>query len=378
MKREFERLEIPGEHDAGQRAWQTVRRAFDEQEPAPRRRSWRPLALGVALATVVAAVVSPPGRSVVESLREAIGVESAQPALFSLPAPGRLLVTGSEGPWIVQADGSKRLLGRYDGTAWSPNGRFVVATRPHELAALEPDGDVRWSLARPGVGAAAWSGTSSDTRIAYTSGDRLHVLAGDGRGDRRLFSAPDVPTAPFAWQPGSIRLLAHATQGILRLLDVAAGGEEVWSEAVQQPLALAWSGDGQRLVSVSRGSLVAFDARGRRVLRHELAGRATAVAVHPTARSVAVALRLRGTDRSEVFAFSLDRQDAPQRRLFAGAGTFSGLAWAPNGRWLLVAWPAADQWVFLRTGASARIDAVANVSSQFGSFPTLNGWCCAG
>jgi hypothetical protein len=92
---------------------------------------------------------------------------------------------------------------------------------------------------------------------------------------------------------------------------------------------------------------------------------------------VAVALRLRGADRSEVFAFSLDRQDAPQRRLFAGAGTFSGLAWAPNGRWLLVAWPTADQWVFLRTGASARIDAIANVSSQFGSFPTLNGWCCA-
>jgi hypothetical protein len=67
------------------------------------------------------------------------------------------------------------------------------------------------------------------------------------------------------------------------------------------------------------------------------------------------------------------------RRLFSGAGTFDGLAWSPNGRWLLVAWHDADQWVFVRDGSTPRIAAASNVSSQFdGSFPRLEGWCCTG
>lgn len=379
MKRDLERIEIPSEHEARMRALEVVRAAFGEREPARPSRPWRPLVALVAGAAVLAAVVSPPGRSVVDSFREAIGVESAQPALFSLPAPGRLLVTGESGPWVVQPNGSKRLLGSYETATWSPHGRFVVVTRANELAALEPNGRTRWSLARRALGAAAWGGTRTDTRIAYASGDRLRVVGGDGRGDRVEFSAPDVPEAPFAWVPGSQRLLAHSTQGILRLLDVAAGGEEVWSAPIEQPFELAWTAEGERLVAVSRNELAVFDARGRRIVDHELAGRATAAAVNPTTHTVAVALRLRGSERSEVFTFSLDRRSAPQRRLFGGAGTFGGLAWSPNGRWLLVAWHDADQWVFVRDGKTPRIAAVSNVSAQFdGSFPRLEGWCCPG
>lgn len=377
MRKELERIEIPEEHDARIRSWDLVRTAFAEREPARRPWPWKPLVAVVAVASVLAAVVSPPGRSVVDSLREAIGVEGARPALFSLPAPGRLLVTGESGPWVVQTDGSKRALGSYETATWSPRGRFVAVTRANELAALEPSGRTRWSLARPRVAAARWGGTRTDTRIAYASGDRLRVVGGDGRGDRVEFSAPDVPEAPFAWVPGSPRLLAHSTQGILRLLDIAAGGEEIWSARVQQPFVLSWTTDGTRLVVVSRGALSVFDARGRRVVRHELAGRATAASVNPTTHSVAVALRLRGSERSEVFTFSLDRQSAPQRRLFGGTGSFDGLAWAPNGRWLLVAWQDADQWVFVRTGRTPRIAAVSNVSAQFeGSFPRIEAWCC--
>ena len=379
MKRDLERIEIPDEHEARMRSWVVVRTAFEEREPEQTTRSWRPLVVLVAAAALVAAVVSPPGRSVVDSLREAIGVESAQPALFSLPAPGRLLVTGESGPWIVQPDGSKRLLGSYARASWSPHGRFVVATRSNELAALEPSGRTRWSLARRAVGTAAWGGTRTDTRIAYASRDELRVVGGDGHGDRVLFSAPDVPEAPVAWAPGSQRLLAQSTQGILRLLDMSTGGAEVWSRTTEQPFALAWTPDGRRLVAVSRGELAVFDARGHRLIGHELAGRATAAAVNPTAHTVAVALRLRGNERSEVLTFSLDRQRAPQRRLFSGAGTFDGLAWSPNGRWLLVAWHDADQWVFVRAGQTPRIAAVSNVSAQFDdSFPRIEGWCCAG
>ena len=44
MKRELERIEIPDEHEARERAWPVVQAAFAEREPQPRRRSWKPVA----------------------------------------------------------------------------------------------------------------------------------------------------------------------------------------------------------------------------------------------------------------------------------------------------------------------------------------------
>jgi len=372
-------IEIPGEHEARERAWTVVSAAFAEREPTTPKRSWKPFAALAAALAVVAGLASPPGNAVFDDIREAVGVEKAQPALFSLPAPGRLLVTSAAGPWVVQRDGSRRLLGSYAGATWSPYGRFVLASRRNELVAMEPAGRTRWSLARARLGATDWGGTPVDTRIAYAHGDRINVIGGDGRGDRFLLSAPDVPKAPIAWAPRSVRLLAHSNQGILRLLDVAAGGDEIWSVRVAQPFALFWTSDGERLVAVSRNTLTVLDARGQLIFRHELAGRAASAAVNPRTHTIAVGLRVRGTDRSEVFTFSLDRKSAAQQRLFGGVGTFGDLAWSPNGRWLLVAWKDADQWVFVRSHRTPRIDAVANVSDQFGgTFPRIEGWCCAG
>lgn len=379
MKPELERVEIPGEEQAQARAWAVVGSAFEERIPTPRPSHWpRVAAIAVALAAVLASAFSPPGQAVIDEIREVVGVERAERALFSLPAEGRLLVASDQGVWVVQQDGSKRLLRGYREASWSPFGRFVVAAKPNELAALEPNGEVRWTLARPQPRAAAWSGTRFDTRIAYATRDELHVVGGDSRGDRRLFSAPDVPTAPLAWAPGSRRLLAHSTQGILRLLDVAAGGEEVWSARVEQPFVLEWTVDGTRLVAVSRTELAVFDRRGRRVLRRELPGRATAAAIEPDTDRVAIALRQREAARSEILAISLNRPRAPQRRLFDGVGTFAGLAWSPDGRWLLVSWPAADQWLFVRANGRG-VRAVSNITEQFGSgsFPRVEGWCCA-
>ena len=379
MKRELERIEIAGEHVARERAWKLVAAAFAAREPVERRRSWTPVAVLAVALVALAGLLSPPGRAVLDDLREVVGVERSAPRLFALPSGGRVLVSSDAGAWVVHADGGKRRLGAYRRAEWSPHGRFIVAAERNELVALELDGDVRWSLSRPSIGAFAWGGTRTDTRIAYASRDALHVVGGDGRGDTSLFTAPDVPSAPLAWAPGSRRVLAHATQGILRVLDVAAKGEEMWSATVPQPRFLAWSDDRQRLVAVSADTLVVFDRNGGRVLRHELAGRATAVALRPNGREVAVALRLRGTARSEVFVFSLDRRDAPQRRLFGGDGTFSSVAWSPDARWLLAAWDAADQWVFVRTRGAPKLTAVANVTKQFGgTFPRVEGWCCAG
>ena len=151
----------------------------------------------------VAGLLSPPGRAVLDEIREVVGVEKAQPALFSLPAPGRLLVTADSGAWVVDADGSKRLLGNYREASWSPFGRFVVASRRNELVALTPDGDVRWSLARPDVRFPRWGGTKTDTRIAYLSDGTLRIVGGDGKGDRLLDSRPADPRAAVAAWLGS-------------------------------------------------------------------------------------------------------------------------------------------------------------------------------
>ena len=112
MRRELERIELPDEHDARERAWSVVQSAFAERQPVerPSRRLRPAVALAVVLAAVAAAF-SAPGQAVIDDLREAVGVERAQPALFSLPSSGKLLVASDAGVWVVQQDGSKRLLG---------------------------------------------------------------------------------------------------------------------------------------------------------------------------------------------------------------------------------------------------------------------------
>jgi hypothetical protein len=69
------------------------------------------------------------------------------------------------------------------------------------------------------------------------------------------------------------------------------------------------------------------------------------------------------------------------QRVFSGDGV-SQLAWSPDGRWLLLSWPAADQWIFVRPGGHPRIAADSRISEQLAApagphlFPQLNGWCC--
>jgi hypothetical protein len=219
VKQALERIQIPDEQAARERSWAVVAAAFAEREPQPRRRSWQPVA-AVALAVVVlAGLLSPPGRAVLDEIRQVVGVEGSAPALFSLPAPGRLLVTAGSGVWIVDEDGSKRLLGDYREASWSPFGRFVVAAGANELAALATDGTVRWSLAQPDVRLPRWGGSRTDTRIAYFSRGQLRVVGGNGKGDR-LLDADAAERAPV-WLPGGRHRLAYATRdGSVRVVDV--------------------------------------------------------------------------------------------------------------------------------------------------------------
>src|SRR5579885_1983917 len=134
------------------RAWEVVRGAYAERAPSRPAVARRRLAAAVAVlaaAVVAGAAVTAPGRAVFQRVREAVGVEHAAPAIVSLPGGGRLLVVSAErgGVWVVDADGLRRRLGGFADAEWSPHGLYVVATRRNELLALDPKGNVRWSLA---------------------------------------------------------------------------------------------------------------------------------------------------------------------------------------------------------------------------------------
>jgi hypothetical protein len=375
VKRELERIAIPGEEGARERAWAVVRTAFAEREPIRRPSRWpRVAAVALALAATVAAVASPPGRAVLDEIREVVGVQRAQPALFSLPAPGSLLVSSQAGVWVVREDGSKRLLGDYREASWSPLGRFVVATRPNELAALEPDGGVRWTLARPGVRSPRWAGTATDTRIAYVDRTGLRVVAGDGTADRLVLSGF---RGALAWRPGRSFELAVATARDVRLLDTTTR-RTLWRRAHDGHIGMSWSAAGERLLVASTRALRLYDPRGR--VRHELAPAGaplSAAALAPSGASLVFAQGVAG--RSELRVVPRLRPGATAvRRLLAGAGSFGELVWAPEGAWVLVSWGEADQWVFVRANGGG-IRAVSDVSAQFRSrsFPRIEGWCCA-
>jgi hypothetical protein len=356
LRRLLERAEIPGEHEARERAWQVVRAAHAEREAAPRplRRLAPAIALGLA-AVVVAVAFTPPGQAVVETVRKAIGVESAEEALFSLPAPGRLLVVSDAGAWVVGEDGSKRFLGDFREAAWSPFGRFVVAVRPNELVALEPDGDVRWKLARRRVSSPRWGGTLTDTRIAYVSGGTARVVVGDGTGDRAL-----GPGSALAWRPGAQHVLAIAAARRIRAVD-ADTGRALWTAGVAGARELAWSADGRLLLAITSRGLQRVSSAG--VLLGGIDRGVTAAAFAPRGHALAV---LRRTGNVTV--------DGEVR--FRATGSFRDLTWSPDGGWLAVGWVDADQLVFVRAAGPRRLEAAANLSRQFDStsFVSLAGW----
>jgi hypothetical protein len=342
---------------AEERAHGVAMAAFAERKPTPpQRRYWRPAVVVVAVAALAGVLASPPGRSVIQSIREAVGVKHSATALFGLPAPGRLLVNSSRGPWVVQQDGSKRLLGPYHEASWSPFGRYIVATRGDELVTMEPNGKVHWTLARPDLRLPAWGGEHDNTRIAYLSRNILRVVAGDSTGDA-AGCAETVPAVAPAWQPNSLSVLAFATNGQVAVYDVT-NCRQLFRRS-PTPTKLTWSSDGKLLLSLSASGLRVYDLTGRVVAQDAPArdatflGRTHNVAVLATSGDVLVG----------------------QRVLFRAAGLRQIIS-SPDGRWLLLTWPAANQWVFVRAQAPHTIRAVSGINRQFGSgsFPVVAGW----
>ncbi|MET0750422.1 MAG: LpqB family beta-propeller domain-containing protein [Solirubrobacterales bacterium] len=363
-------LAAPDEADAERRAWTVIRTAYARREPVVRQPRRRRIALIAAAGVAALAIgLSPAGAKVGDLVSDVFSPEEgepdAKPALRSLPAAGELLVESEQGPWVVREDGSKRLLGDYDFATWSPHGLFVAATRGRELLALEPDGDPRWTLAGRGR-IADPRGAPSGFRIAYRSGDDLRVVAGDGTGDRLL--AADVrPVAP-AWRPIGPVKVADSSAERFNVLTYVAGDGEI------------------ETVNVDTGERLEPTRADVEQLSTPAIGGATRRAVSPDGSELATLARVGRRDQLVV-----ERHGGERRRvLLSTRGTLTGPSWSPDGRWLLVGWPAADQWLFIpavidggasRPRGGAEVVAFDRISEQFdpgtpgpSRFPRVAGW----
>jgi WD40-like Beta Propeller Repeat len=366
------------EQAAEDRAWRVVAAAATGTPAVSRRHRWRAVQVATVLA-LVALVVSPAGASVRHWVADRIdesGAPRAKPVLSSLPGDGSLLVDSAEGPWVVHPDGSRRLLGDWSEASWSPHGLFAVVTKGHELAAVEPDGTVRWALSRPGsVDLARWNGPDG-FRIAYLEGHVLRVVDGEGGDDRRV-AAGAASVAP-AWRPGPTHVLAYArADGAV----VAVGADSRHKVFATRPgdrvTALQWVG-GDLLVT-RRDRLQLLDDSGSPLWTWTPppGSRLRWATTAPDGRRFATVIHEGRSSR--VLLLSRDHRS---RVLFAGPGSFAAPRWSPDGRWLLLPWPSADQWLFLHSGGGPeRLHAVANVAAQFSPgqstaarFPTVTGW----
>jgi hypothetical protein len=368
--------------DVEQRTWEVVRRAFEERPPSGRSRASNTVLLVAVLAGLITATVgaaaSPPGQTVIDHVRRVVGISHADEALFSLPAPGRLLVVSSDGGgvWLAHDNGYKRKLGPYDDAEWSPHGLYVVATTQTHLVALDVEHGVRWMLARDNPVWPRWEGTRTDTRIAYLTASGLRVVAGDGTGDKLLDRyAGDVPPA---WDPRSLHSIAYYSGGAI-VLRQADSADVVWRAPIDvTPSALQWSEDGRFLVVTASPKTIVLDARGHVHRTISMLGaELLQTAFRPHTHLLAVSLRF--PQRSQVRLVDIDHPGRASL-LFAGPGSFGDLAWSPNGRWLLLNWPSANQWLFV---SGRRVHAVGNIAQEFPRHDKLGPmlqiaqrWCC--
>ena len=360
-KKRLREFRAPDEIGAESRAWGVVRSAYlDRQATVARRPRWR-LAIVPAVVVIMGALaLSPAGASVRRLITRALGEQHAAPALFALPSPGRILLSGPGGTWIAAADGSTRLLGSWSQASWSPHGLFVAVVARDRLAAVDPHGTVRWALARTAVSDPRWY-SPSGYRVAYLSAGRLRVVDGDGTGDRLL--ATGVAHVAPAWRPGEpdgpYELAYVTARGELVVRDAAAAGfcgqprrGRDRTSSRGRPTAGACS----RCLRTGPGSTPRTAAGRSRSPCRPARRRATGAV--PDGRRLALYLG----GKQVVVTGSTH----PAMRQVLGVGGVQQLSWSPDGRWLLVSLPAANQG---RSSASPALRALRPCHGSSSSSP---------
>lgn len=382
----------PAESAAEERGWQVLRAVLAERQPVSRRRIARRAGLALAGAGALAALaLTPAGADVRDWIADTIaGDESAQPVLGSLPASGAVLTEGGDGSWIVRDDGSRRRLGDFDHATWSPNGLYVGASNGSELSALDPQGVTRWVRTLDArIRSLDWS-SDEGYRLAYVAGDELHVLPADNSTDPVRVATVSSPA--IAWQPESsdahaLHRLAYVDDGRLTVANTDTG-RVVWSTPplFAEPEALQWSASGDTLAVLAAGSVLVFDGEGGTPVKGPIATGVTAAALAPDGDRLAVVRPTPGAG-TELALVPTRPGAAPDRVLYetglaGAAGRFGDPIFSPDGEWILLPWPQADQWFFVPAG-DGRVQAVAEISRQLGAsgrgpgaFPRVSGWCC--
>lgn len=334
LERRLRELRAPDEADAEERSLEIVRAAYAEHVPLRPSRTTRRVGLGLACGVVALAIgLSPAGAKVGDLVSdvfdpEPAGEPNAKPELRSLPAPGSLLVRSEGGIWVVREDGSKRLLGDYAAASWSPRARYVIAGQGRTLTALTSGGDVRWTFPTRGtVRDPRWAGSAIDTRIAYRSGDDLRVIAGDGNPESDRLLARNVAAVAPAWRPGRFVVAYVLAEGGVRAVEAESG----------------------RHVAPTRSDR-------RRLSPDEDVDRA----LSPSAQQLALVEHAGASDR-----LLLSRRGGGTRDLFFARSRLVGPTWSPDGRWILIGWPAADQWLFVDPKDPKNVLAFGRIAEQF-------------
>jgi WD40 repeat protein len=377
VRDELERLQAPDEGGAQARAWDVVRADYRERTLRARRAlRWKLALLPTVTAAIMALTLTPAGATVGRVISHAVsGPPRARP-LLSLPAPGKLLVSGASGTWTVSADGTRVRVGSWREATWSPHGRYLAVASARGLAAVTQRGEVLWTLSRPGVEDPAWY-PPSGFRVAYRSGSSLRVVAGDGSNDH-LLARHIAPVAP-SWRPNHAYQLAyvHGQRVVLRDADT---GRVIWTRTAGRVIKIAWSANGTRLLILTRRKVRVLTATGHTATSIKVgpANALTGGSIAPDGRAVAL---VRQHD-VQIARLTPDPGASAAAVSTALSGTgIRTVTWSPNGRWLLASWPAADEWVFLATGPKPRLTATSRIAQQFhqpsaGRLPGLDGWCC--
>ena len=381
-ERRLREFTAPGEVEARERARAVSAAAFADRAPRPRASRLRMVPVAAALAIVVALAATAPGDAVAVWIRDLVRADrptpGRAPALTALPAPGRLLVTGPGGAWVVQRDGSSRRIGAFEDASWSPRGLFVAVTRGHSLSAVEPGGPVRWTLARAEpVSQPVWA--PSGFRIAYRSGHSLRVVAGDGSGDRLL--AREAAAVTSAWKPDRRRhrLAFAGPRGAIELRDTDTG-RRLWRSARgPAPADIEWVAGGRSLAVLRGDRLELLDGKGRIRRTERLPGRAVSSSARPGRTDLAVSVAGRdGIGR--VMLLRVHGTPRAPRTLLAAPGAIGEVAFSPDGSTVLASRPGVGEWLILPV-ERGRAHAIGGIARHFDprrerprGMPAVSGW----
>jgi hypothetical protein len=391
-RRALRGVRVPDEVGAQDRAWAAVRAAYRERPARARARSRRRvLVLPVAAVLVAAIALTPAGATVTRIINRALApVHVSRAVALSLPTAGKLLLSNALGTWVVSTHGSVRRLGPWTQANWSPRGKYLAVASAGALAAIDPTGKLAWRLPERAVSDPTWY-PPSGYRVAYRSGTNLREVTGSGRGDH-LLATHVAPIAP-AWRPGHAFQLAYVTR---RGVVVVRGGDTgvvAWRSGPHpgRPVALSWSPTGTRLVLVtSAGAWLYLPGQAPPLrIRVPVRGPVLDAAASPDGRWLALVTGATGTANPAASAPQLQIADLarparPPRTVLSGIPV-SQPTWAPDSRWLLVAWSAADQWWFVAATGRPHVVAESRVGVVLGrqgavsrAGPVrIDGWCCA-